>query len=231
MWAILSGIEGNLAAYEAVLQDIYHPSHAVEALYILGDMVGVRKESEALLQRLRFSESEQLQPNICLGWWEEQCLILHGVGKTGEPTELVDLYGRDILKPLWNAVSRESVEWLRGLDFGFVELDVLMIHGSSISVSEALTPETPPWLMLDRIQRMQVNQLFCGRSGRMFEYFVQEGSLVDSLLTLDERQTHTVMSPQKRVIGVGNVGREPGQASYTLYSPYSNKVEFKIVMY
>jgi len=39
-WAILSGIEGNLAAYEAVMADIKRQSKQIEALYILGDLVG-----------------------------------------------------------------------------------------------------------------------------------------------------------------------------------------------
>ncbi|GFE68508.1 metallophosphatase [Chroococcus sp. FPU101] len=228
MWAILSGIEGNLTAYEAVLEDL---SESVESLYILGDLVGIRGDSDKLIQRVQFPYLDELEPNICLGWWEEQCFILHGIGKTGEPTELIEQYGTEIIKTLWNAVSHESVEWLRGLDFGFVELDLLLIHGSSISVSEALNPQTPAWLMLDRIQRMQVNQLFCGRSGQTFIYDVQEGSLVDSVQTLDHQHTQTVSTSNKRVVGVGNVGKEFGKATYTLYHPHNNKVEFKTVIY
>ena len=34
MWAILSGIEGNIAAYEAVLADIKRQRVKVEALYL-----------------------------------------------------------------------------------------------------------------------------------------------------------------------------------------------------
>ena len=39
MWAILSGIEGNIAALEAVLADIKRQRVKVEELYILGDIV------------------------------------------------------------------------------------------------------------------------------------------------------------------------------------------------
>ena len=38
MWAILSGIEGNIAAYEAVLADIKRQRLPLEAMYILGDL-------------------------------------------------------------------------------------------------------------------------------------------------------------------------------------------------
>ena len=56
-WAILSGIEGNLAAYEAVLADIKRRSREIEALYILGDLVGPTRESEKLVERV-------LNPNV-----------------------------------------------------------------------------------------------------------------------------------------------------------------------
>ena len=46
MWAILSGIEGNMAAYDAVLADIKCQRVKVEALYILGDIVAANPDSE-----------------------------------------------------------------------------------------------------------------------------------------------------------------------------------------
>ena len=33
------------------------------------------------------------------------------------------------------------------------------------------------------------------------------------------------------IVGVGNVGREPGRAIYTLYSPYSDRLKFKTINY
>gem|GEM_PF-6329597 len=41
----------------------------------------------------------------------------------------------------------------------------------------------------------------------------------------------TIIAPKRRVIGVGNVGRELGKATYTIYSPYSDRLEFKAVRY
>jgi hypothetical protein len=140
MWAILSGIAGNLAAYQAVLLDIKHQPVPVEHLFILGDLVSTDPQSEKVIQALREPTSDELIPHICRGWWEEQCLILYGLGSREEPTELVQCYGVGDVKELWDAVSRETVEWFRELDFGFVELDCLLVHGSSIDVSEALTP-------------------------------------------------------------------------------------------
>jgi hypothetical protein len=121
---------------------------------------------------------------------------------------------------------------VRSLDFGFFELDCLLIHGSSVSASDELTPDTPPIQMLDRLMRMDANILFCGRSGLTFQYEIQQGSVTSSVMTLDQATSPqaTLVRP-RQVIGVGNVGRIPGQATYTLYNPYTNHFEFRTVRY
>jgi len=79
---------------------------------------------------------------------------------------------------------------------------------------------------------MQANNLFCGRSGLTFEYQLQTGSITTELTTLDSQlSSQTVSVTPRQVIGVGNVGRTPGQATYTLYNPGTNQVEFKTVYY
>jgi hypothetical protein len=128
-------------------------------------------------------------------------LILYGLGTTGEPTQLIENYGADAVKLLWDSVSRQTAEWIRSLDFGFFELDCLLIHGSSVSVDDKLTPETPPWQLCDRLMRMGANHLFCGRSGLTFEYELQGGSVSSQVTTL------------------------------TLYEPDTNRVEFQTVRY
>ncbi|MBR8828535.1 MAG: metallophosphatase [Gomphosphaeria aponina SAG 52.96 = DSM 107014] len=230
MWAILSGIEGNLTAFQAVLRDIQTLN--IEQLYILGDLVGINPDSEKVVQRIRYPHADELSPQVCRGWWEEQCIILHGLVATGEPTELEVQYGAETAKKLWDSVSSETVKWLAALEFGFVELDCLLIHGSTVSVSEELTPKTSPWQILDRLQRMEVNHLFCGRSGEVFDYELQAGSIATTVTTLDSQHLpQTMTTAQKRLIGVGSVGRKPPKATYTLYNPYTNGVEFRTVYY
>lgn len=130
----MSSIEGNLAAYEAVLADIKRQRQPVEKLYILGNVIASTPESNALIERVRtqsVSVGESPRPNepvpqVCQGWQEEQLLILHGLGRTGEPTELIERYGITMVKTLGDAIPREMVEWVRSLDFGFFELDCLL---------------------------------------------------------------------------------------------------------
>ncbi len=57
-------------------------------------------------------------------------------------------------------------------------------------------------------------------------------SLPSSVTTLDQTAPPQATAAKPRqVIGVGNVGRIPEQATYTLYNPYSNQVEFRTVRY
>jgi hypothetical protein len=229
-WAILSGVEGNLAAYEAVLADI--KQKAVEEIYILGDLVGPNPDCEKLVQRVQNPLSGELQPQVCKGWWEEQCLILHGVGATGDASQLIRKYGADIVELLWKSVSRQTAEWIRQLDFGFHDLDCLLVHGSTLGVDDELTPETPAPQILDRLLRGDAQTLFCGRSGLAFQYQVQSGSVTASVATLDEQTSSCAIAAQPcQVVGVGNLGRLPEIAIYTLFEPTTNSVRFETVNY
>jgi len=231
-WALLSGIRGNLVAYEAVLRDISRQDQSVEQLFILGDSVGLMLDSEALVARIQDPKSDELSPQICRGWWEEQALILYGLGATGDPVELRESEGAEAVERLWRSVSHATIEWIQSLDFGFQELDCLMIHGSTVSVSDSLTPDTPPLRLLDRVVRADVNHLFCGRSGLTFRVEIQSGSLKETLETLETTTTPVTKTVHpKQVVGVGSVGRIPGQATYTLYDPGSGDVDFRRVEY
>ncbi len=62
---------------------------------------------------------------------------------------------------------------------------------------------------------------------------IQQGNVISSITTLDTAASPqaTIVKP-RQVIGVGNVGRIPGRATYTLYNPAaSNQVVFKAVRY
>ena len=152
-WAILSGIEGNLPAYEAVLTDFKRQKQQIEQLFVIGDVIGPTPHNVKLVKRLQSPRKGEPTPDVCLGWWEEQALILHALGQQNEPTELIERYGKEMVTQLWKAVPREITPWLSRLEFGMMELDCLMIHGSPMGVSDELTPETSPLLMLDRLQR------------------------------------------------------------------------------
>ncbi|MEA5419154.1 metallophosphatase [Spirulina sp. CCNP1310] len=222
MWAILTGIEGNLAAYEAVIADLRR--QPVEDLYILGDVLGLQGPVGPLLERLTHPQAGELTPQICSGFWEEQYLQMLG-WMGGEPQ-------REWVEPLMAAVPEGAVAWVRSLPFGFFELDCLLVHGSSQGVRDELTPATPPWELLDYLVRMDAHYLFTGRWGKPFHVELAESEITAEVITLDQpplsQQAHL---SERHVIGVGNVGRIPGEAHYGLFNPATGKMAFKSVAY
>lgn len=236
VWAVLSGIEGNLAAYEAVLGDLMGQNQLIEQLFVLGDVVGPSPggvtDNVKLVQRLQSPKPGEPTPEVCQGWWEEQVLILHAMGREGEPSELIERYGSEMVTQLWEAVPRQIVPWISQLEFGMMELDCLFIHGSPVAVDEELLPETSPLRLMDRLQRVQANRLFCGRSGQSFCCEIEAAQITQTLQQLDQQETQQIERPSvQKVIGVGSVGRSPGKASYVLYEPGSDQLQFKTVHY
>lgn len=231
-WALLSGIEGNLEAYEAVLRDVHKQTPAVSDLFILGDLIDGTPEGNAVVDRIRNPKPNELPPQVCKGAWEEQCLIIRGLAAEPEDNPFIKAKGGDILKQLWDNVPREMVQWFSQLHFGFAELDCLLVHGSSLTVFENLTPDLSPLVLLDRLARTESNRLFCGRSGQAFKYRVAKAKLAATVTTLDsvkEEQNYAV--GDRLIIGVGSVGTKPKEATYTLYNPETDKLTFRTVRY
>lgn len=86
--------------------------------------------------------------------------------------------------------------------------------------------------MLDRVIRADANTLFCGRSGLAFEYQLQPSIINNWVMTLDSQEPPgTVSATARRAIGVWNVGRLSGQATYTLYDPDTDTVKFRNLCY
>ena len=72
MWALLSGLRGDLAVYAAVQAELRR--QRVDTLFVLGDLIGPEREANALLERLQQPRRGDLQPHCLYGWWEEQLL-------------------------------------------------------------------------------------------------------------------------------------------------------------
>jgi hypothetical protein len=233
MWAIASGIEGNIQAYEALLNDL--KSQDIEHLFILGDIIGLSDDSAAVIDRIQHPKPGELVPQVCRGWWEEQLLILHAMTTKEAPDELIAIYGRDAMKTLWDNVPRELVPWISQLDFGIFELDCILVHGSSSNVEEELNPDTSPIVMLNRVQAVEANLLFTGRSGLTFDYELIDSKIRSKVSTLDNLgpsdSTTTTQPQSRRVIGVGSLGRVPGEATYTRFEPQTGQVRFETIRY
>jgi len=173
-----------------------------------------------LLSRLRQPKRGDLQPNCIYGWWEEQLLAEYGYRGDQKPESLEGDHDPATFANLRAAVSQDHLNWLASLQFGFVELDCGLIHGSSADVGDCLLESTSPLILLDRLTRLDVNRLFTARSGRQFRLQLTGGQIHSKVLDPagEAAQEHTV--PKRSVIGIGS------GANYTLYDPASDHIEF-----
>ena len=218
-WALVSGLQGDLDLYEQIQKDLKR-QRGIANLFVLGDLIGPQRNCNALLDRLWQPKPADLAPECIYGWWEEQLLAGHGYRGDQKPEALDGDHDPTTFEKLRAAVSQDHLNWLASLQFGFVELDCGLIHGSSADVGDCLLETTSPLILLDRLTRLDVNRLFTARSGRQFRLQLTGGQIQSKVIDPagEASQEHTV--PKRSVIGIGS------GANYTLYDPASDHIEF-----
>ena len=218
-WALISGLKGDLDTYELIQKDLKKTPGNI-TLFVLGDMIGPEQNCNALLNRLINPKKNQIRPQCIYGWWEEKWLAESGYRGNQRAEALRINKGEEVIKSLLDAVDKSFLNWLASLQFGFVELDCGLIHGSSRDVGDYLTLDTPPLTLLDRLTRLQVNRLFTARSTQQFHLELKEGVIESVVNDLNGKSNQEQKVPKKAVIGIG-AGR-----NYTIYDVGSDYAKF-----
>ena len=218
-WALISGLRGDLEAYEAIQTNLRH-TRRVDTLFVLGDVIGPERDCNALLERLQRPHRGELEPQCLYGWWEDQLLAERGYrgGRRADALRLSQ--GEAAVDALLQAVDPGHMGWLAALQFGFIELDCALLHGSSAAVDDSLGPDSSPLLLLDRLTRMDVNRLFTARCGQQFRLELSGGGIESQVRDLEGQRQHQQSVPQRQVIGIG------AGVHYTIYDPGSDRVDF-----
>ena len=201
-WALVSGLKGDLDTYELIQKDLKKTPGNI-TLFVLGDMIGPEKNCNALLNRLINPKNNEIRPQCIYGWWEEQLLAESGYRGNQKAESLRINKGEEVIKSLLDAVDKSFLNWIASLQFGFVELDCGLIHGSSRDVGDYLTLDTPPLTLLDRLTRLQVNRLFTARSTQQFHLELKEGVIESVVNDLNGKSNQEQKVPKKAVIGIG----------------------------
>lgn len=220
-WALISGLRGDLEAYEAIQADLRH-TRRVDTLFVLGDVIGPERECNALLNRLQQPRRGELEPQCLYGWWEDQLLAERGYRGQRRADALRLGQGETAIDALLQAVDPAYMDWLAGLQLGFVELGCALLHGSSVAVDDSLGPNSSPLFLLDRLNRMDVNRLFTARSGRQFRLELSGGGIESQVRDLEGQRHHQQSVPPRQVIGIR------AGIHYTLYDPGSDRLDFLI---
>ena len=218
-WALISGLRGDLEAYEAIQEDLRH-TRRVDTLFVLGDVIGPARNCDALLSRLQQPRRGELQPQCLYGWWEDQLLAERGYRGERRADALRLSQGETAVDALLQAVDPDHMGWLGELQFGFIELDCALLHGSSATVEDSLGPDSSPLLLLDRLTRMEVNRLFTARSGQQFSIELTGGGIESQVRDLEGQRHQQQSVPKRQVIGIG------AGVHYTIYDPGSDRLDF-----
>ena len=221
-WALISGLRGDLHLYDRIQRDL-NRQRGVANLFVLGDLVGAEHNCDPLLDRLRQPKRGDLKPDCIYGWWEEQLLAERGYRGERKADALRDQHGEATVQALVDAVDPSHLNWLASLQFGFIELDCALIHASSADVGDALTADSSPLLLLDRLTRLDVNRLFTARSGQQFRLELTGGTIQSHVKDTAGEQSQEHAVPKRSVIGIG------AGAHYTLYDPATDRIEFRTV--
>ncbi|WP_320677592.1 phosphoesterase [Prochlorococcus sp. MIT 1300] len=218
-WALISGLRGDLEVYEQIQRDLKKTS-GVKSLFVLGDLIGPERNCDVLLNRLQNPQRGDLKPACIYGWWEEQLLAERGFRGDRKADDLRDSQGEDAVAALLNTVDPSHMNWLASLQFGFIELDCALIHGSSSNVGDNLTPKTSPLILLDRLTRLSVNRLFTARSTQQFHLELTGGGIDSQVKDLSGKRQYQQTVPKRKVIGIG------AGLNYTIYDVGSDKTHF-----
>jgi hypothetical protein len=218
-WALISGLRGDLEVYEAIQEDL-RQTRRVDTLFVLGDVIGPARNCDALLSRLQQPRRGELQPQCLFGWWEDQLLAERGYrgGRRADALRLSQ--GETAVDALLQAVDPGHMGWLAELQFGFIELDCALLHGSSAAVDDSLGLDSSPLLLLDRLTRMEVNRLFTARSGQQFSIELTGGGIESQVRDLDGQRHQQQSVPKRQVIGIG------AGVHYTIYDPGTDRFDF-----
>ncbi|MEC7248654.1 MAG: phosphoesterase [Cyanobacteriota bacterium] len=218
-WALVSGLNGDLDLYERIQLDLKR-QRDVASLFVLGDLVGACTSCNALLDRLRRPKPGDLTPECVYGWRDDQLLAECGYRGERKADALRQNEGEASLANLLAAVDPDHLGWLASLQFGFIELDCALIHGSSADVADRLTETTSPLILMDRLTRLDVNRLFTARSGHQFRLELTGGEIRSKVTDHSGEHQAAQAVPKRSVIGIGQGDH------YTLYDPATDHLTF-----
>jgi predicted phosphodiesterase len=220
---IISDIHANLTALEAVFSD----AGAFDAIWCLGDLIGYGPDPNECINRVKE------QPNLLCIIGNHDSAVLDNLDPYTFNTE-----AREAIEWTKNALSESSFIFLRSLPektdtlnlYPDVDNQITLAHGS---------PRLPVWEYLLDIHTATQNfksfdTAYClvGHTHLpiIFHYIEERGS---ARPMVPEAGNRIQLSP-RAIINPGSVGqprdRDP-RASYMIYDPYTEIIEYRRVVY
>ena len=241
--AILSCIHGNMAALEAVWDDLNRQN--VDSVYCLGDLVGYGPFPNEVI---KFIQDHDI-PSV-LGCWDE------GIGMEREDcgckfiTEEDAEHGHAAFEWTRSEITETNRKFLSDLYFGqritkTAAGSLLLVHGSPRSTGEYLMESTHDLILFERAAAGDCDILICGHTHVPFVRQIEGTMRVTAELGVKDAiqkslgiskgaAPREVNLKPKLLINAGSVGepRHGGlEATYVIFNTNNKAVEIRKVPY
>ena len=227
--AVISCLHANLAAFEAVLDDI--DQQGIETITCLGDLVGYGPQPNEVVELVR-----QRAIPTCQGCWDED--IIDGLNscECSYPSQLAERRGHQAHHWTESRLTEDNKAFLAELPFSLRKDKLLFVHGSPNSQHEYLLPDMNAFAALERVETAGAETLFCGHTHQPYVRELSSGSIRVSIQQKSGQQSdeQEMTLPLRRIVNAGSVG-EPRhgntKATYVIHDDRTGEVSIREVDY
>ena len=227
--AVISCLHANLAAFEAVLDDI--DQQGIKTITCLGDLVGYGPQPNEVVELVR-----QRAIPTCQGCWDEDIIDGLNACECSYPSQLAERRGHHAHHWTADRLTDDNKAFLAQLPTSLRRDKLLFVHGSPNSQHEYLLPDMNAFAALERVETAGAETLFCGHTHQPYIRELSGGSIRVSVHQrgneLASEQEMTL--PMRRIVNAGSVG-EPRhgstKATYVVHDDKTGDVSIREVDY
>ena len=168
--AVISCLHANLAAFQAVLDDI--DQQGIKTITCLGDLVGYGPQPNEVVELVR-----QRAIPTCQGCWDEDIIDGLNACECSYPSQLAERRGHHAHH--WTAarLTDDNKAFLAELPITLRRENLLFVHGSPNSQHEYLLPDMNAFAALERVETAGAETLFCGHTHQPYVRELSGGSI------------------------------------------------------
>ena len=227
--AVISCLHANLAAVEAVLDDI--DSQGITSVTCLGDLVGYGPQPNEVINLVR---GRNIQ--TCQGCWDED--IIDGLNscECSYPSQLAERRGHRAHEWTAEILTDENKQFLAKLPMTLRRGTMLFVHGSPNSQHEYLLPDMNAFAALERVETAGAETMFCGHTHQPYVRELSGGSIRVRVQQkgMESASEQELQLPMRRIVNAGSVG-EPRhgstKATYVVHNAETGAVTIREVDY
>ena len=228
--AVISCLHANLAAVEAVLEDI--DSQGIDTITCLGDLVGYGPQPNEVVELVR-----ERGIASCQGCWDEDIIDGLNACECSYPSQLAERRGHRAHHWTAATLTESNKAFLAELPMTLRRGSSLFVHGSPNSQHEYLLPDMNAFAALERVETAGAETLFCGHTHQPYVRELSGGSIrvrVQQGNQIQPAMEQELSLPMRRIVNAGSVG-EPRhgstKATYVVHNDATGEVDIREVAY